>query len=62
MIVKPKRRVVVPRSMGIVASAQRLVPQGIAEAIGRAMGTDRVFTSDVQTEKRKDYSRRTGTS
>jgi len=62
VIVKPKRRVVVPRSMGIMASAQRLMPQGMSEAIGRAVGTDRVFTSDVQTDKRKDYARRTGTS
>jgi short-subunit dehydrogenase len=62
VIVKPKRRVVVPRSMGIMASAQRLMPQGMSEAIGRAVGTDRVFTSDVQTDKRKHYAQRTGTS
>jgi short-subunit dehydrogenase len=62
VIGKPKRRVVVPRSMGIMASAQRLMPQGIAEAIGRAAGTDRVFTSDLQPDKRKNYARRTGTS
>ncbi|WP_425436158.1 SDR family oxidoreductase [Mycobacterium terramassiliense] len=62
VIAKPTRRVVVPRSMGIMASAQRLMPQGLAEAIGRAVGTDRVFTSDLQTDKRRDYARRTGTS
>jgi short-subunit dehydrogenase len=62
VIVKPRRRVVVPRSMGILASAQRLMPQGIAEALGRAAGTDRVFTSDLQIDQRKDYARRTGTS
>ena len=62
VIVKPKRRVAVPRSMGIMASAQRLMPQGMSEAIGRAVGTDRVFTSDVRTDERKDYARRTGTS
>ena len=62
VMVKPKRRVAVPRSIGIVASAQRLMPQGIAEAIGRAVGTDRVFTSDLDTDRRKDYARRTGTS
>ncbi len=62
VIVEPKPRVVVPRSMGFVVSAQRLMPQRMAEAIARAMGTDRVFTSDVQTDKRKDYARRTGTS
>jgi NAD(P)-dependent dehydrogenase (short-subunit alcohol dehydrogenase family) len=62
VIAKPKRRVVVPRSMGLLASAQRLMPQGLAEAIGRAAGTDRVFTSDLHPEERKDYARRTGTS
>lgn len=62
VIAKPKRRVVVPRSMGIMASAQRLMPQGIAEAIGRAVGTDRVFTSDLEIDQRRDYARRTGTS
>ena len=62
VIVKPKRRVAVPRSMGFTAATQRLMPQPVAEAIGRAMGTDHVFTSDVQADKRKDYARRTGTS
>jgi short-subunit dehydrogenase len=62
VIVKPKRRVVVPRSMGILASAQRLMPQGLAEALGRAAGTDRVFTSDLKIDQRKGYARRTGTS
>ncbi len=62
VIGKPQRRVVVPRVMGIMASAQRLMPQGVAEAIGRAAGTDRVFTSDLQADRRKDYARRTGTS
>jgi short-subunit dehydrogenase len=61
-IAKPKRRVIVPRAMGIAASAQRLMPQPIAEALGRALGTDRGFTSDVQPEKRQGYARRTGTS
>ncbi len=62
VIAKPKRRVVVPRAMGIMASVQRLMPQRMAEAIGRAAGTDRVFTSDLQTDKRQGYARRTGTS
>lgn len=62
VIAKPKRRVVVPRSMGILASVQRLMPQGVAEAVGRAAGTDRVFTSALDTGKRQGYARRTGTS
>jgi short-subunit dehydrogenase len=62
VIAKPKPRVVVPRSMGVVASAQRLMPQRVSEALGRLLGTGRVFTSDVELEKRKSYARRTGTS
>ncbi len=62
VIAKPKPRVFVPRSIGIVIAAQRLVPQRVAEAVGRALGTDRVCTTDLQTEKRATYVRRTGTS
>ncbi|HSS23371.1 MAG TPA: SDR family oxidoreductase [Mycobacterium sp.] len=62
LIAKPKPRVVVPRSMGVVASAQRLMPQRVGEALGRLLGTGRVFTSDVEVSKRKSYGQRTGTS
>jgi short-subunit dehydrogenase len=62
VIAKPKPRVFVPRSMGIVISAQRFMPQRIAEAIGRALGAERVCASDLQTDKRQAYARRTGTS
>ncbi|MGO9153619.1 SDR family oxidoreductase [Mycobacterium sp.] len=62
VIAKPKPRVFVPRSIGIVISAQRFMPQRVSEAIGRAFGTDRVCTSDVDRGKRATYARRTGTS
>jgi NAD(P)-dependent dehydrogenase (short-subunit alcohol dehydrogenase family) len=62
VIAKPKPRVVVPRSVGVVAWAQRLLPQRVSEALGRALGTGRVFTSDVEVDKRTSYARRTGTS
>jgi short-subunit dehydrogenase len=62
VIVKPKSRVVVPRSMGIVASTQHLMPQRVSEALGRLLGTGRVFTSDVEVDKRTSYARRAGTS
>lgn len=61
LIGKPKPRVVVPRSMGIVALSQKLMPQRVSEALGRVLGTGRVFT-DVDAEKRKRYAERTGTS
>jgi NAD(P)-dependent dehydrogenase (short-subunit alcohol dehydrogenase family) len=62
VIAKPEPRVVVPRSMGVMVSTQRLMPQRMSELIGRLLGTGRVFTSDVQPEKRAAYARRTGTS
>jgi short-subunit dehydrogenase len=62
VIAKPKPRVAIPRSLGITISAQRLMPRALAEALGRALGSGRVFTSDLQPEKRTAYSRRTGTS
>jgi short-subunit dehydrogenase len=62
VIAKPKARVFVPRSIGIAISAQRLMPQRLSEALGRVLGTDRVCTTDLQTDQRAAYARRTGTS
>jgi short-subunit dehydrogenase len=62
VIAKPKSRVVVPRSMGVVASTRRLMPQRVSEALEGLLGTGRVFTSDVEVDKRTSYARRTGTS
>ena len=62
VIAKPKARVVVPRSIGIVTSALLLLPQPVSDAIGRVLGTGRVFTSDVEVDERAPYARRTGTS
>lgn len=62
VIAKPKPRVFVPRSIGIVISAQRFMPQRVSEAIGRALGTDRVCTSELRTDERTAYARRMGTS
>jgi short-subunit dehydrogenase len=63
LIVKPKPRVVVPRSFGILALAgRRFMPQRLSEAVERGIGADRVFLDDVDIEKRRDYAHRTGTS
>jgi short-subunit dehydrogenase len=62
VIVKPKPHVFVPRSFGRVVAAQRFMPLRAREATARALGTGRVFTSDVETDKRTAYARRTGTS
>ena len=62
VIAKPKPRVIVPRSMGVAASAQRHMPQRVSEELGRPLGTGRVFTSDVERDRRASYAERTGTS
>jgi len=62
VIAKPKPRVFVPRSVGVGATAQRFMPQRVSEAMGRALGTSRVFGSDVEFDKRTAYARRAGTS
>lgn len=62
VIAKPEPRVAIPRSLGATLWAQRLMPIGLAEALGRALGTGRVFTSDLQREAHDVYTRRTGLS
>jgi short-subunit dehydrogenase len=62
VIIRPKPRVFVPRSLSLMLGTQRLMPLRAAETLGRALGTDRVFTSDVEAGKRESYARRTGTS
>ncbi|WP_428339413.1 SDR family oxidoreductase [Mycobacterium sp.] len=62
VIARPKPRVLVPRAIGATVTGQRLMPLRVSEALGRALGTGRVFTSDVEVEKRKAYARRAGTS
>ena len=62
VIAKPKARVFVPRSLGVAVATQRFMPRRVAEAMARASGKGRVFTSDVEVDKRAAYARRTGTS
>jgi hypothetical protein len=38
------------------------MPQRVSEALERLFGAGRVFTSDVEVDKRRSYARRTGTS
>jgi hypothetical protein len=48
--------------IGATVTGQRLTAPRVAEALGRALGTGRVFTSDVEVDERKAYARRAGTS
>jgi NAD(P)-dependent dehydrogenase (short-subunit alcohol dehydrogenase family) len=62
VIAKPKSRVFVPRSIGVAESAISLMPQPVSDAIARILGSGRVFTSDVDRDKRSSYARRAGTT
>lgn len=62
VIGKPQPRVAIPRSLGATVWAQRLMPIRHAEALGRALGTGRVFTSDLRRDQHDVYTRRTGLS
>src|SRR5271156_5009231 len=42
VIAKPKPRVFLPRSFGVVLTTQRFLPQRVSEAMARAMGNGRV--------------------
>ena len=53
VIAKPKPRVAIPRSMGITLSAQHLMPRRSRNASDAPWAPARVFTTDVQPEKRK---------
>ncbi|MGB3352167.1 MAG: SDR family oxidoreductase [Mycobacterium sp.] len=63
LIRKPRGRVVVPRSFGLIALAgRRLLPQRIYEAVERSLGAERVFQDDVDNSRRTSYQDRTETS
>jgi NAD(P)-dependent dehydrogenase (short-subunit alcohol dehydrogenase family) len=61
LITKPKARVMVPRSLNAVRLAQKLLPQPAFEALSRILGAERVFGGEVDPEKRKPYTQRSGT-
>ena len=62
LISRPRPRVVVPKSFGILALAGRkFLPQPVYEALERGLGAERVFQDDVIPERRADYAKRSGT-
>jgi NAD(P)-dependent dehydrogenase (short-subunit alcohol dehydrogenase family) len=58
LICKPRSRVRVTKFAGALAAAQKFLPRTIAEGLTRALGGERVFLDDVDTEKRKEYEDR----
>ncbi len=62
LIGKPRTRVIVPRSFGLIATTSRKVmPQWMYEAVERAIGTERAFQDDVDDTLRLSYKQRADT-
>ena len=62
LIAKPKPRVIVPRVVGTVTVAQRVLPQRVFERLERVVGAERIFGADVDAAQRRGYAKRSGTS
>lgn len=58
LIRKPKRRVTVTRSAGVVLVIQRILPGGVADALRRSIGLDHLFTDRIDVGKRATYEQR----
>jgi NAD(P)-dependent dehydrogenase (short-subunit alcohol dehydrogenase family) len=58
LICKPRPRVRVTKLAGALSAAQKFMPRTIAEGLTRALGGEKVFLDDVDTDKRRDYENR----
>jgi NAD(P)-dependent dehydrogenase (short-subunit alcohol dehydrogenase family) len=58
LIRKPRPRVRVTKLAGALSAAQKFMPRTIAEGLTRALGGEKVFLDDVDTDKRRDYENR----
>jgi NAD(P)-dependent dehydrogenase (short-subunit alcohol dehydrogenase family) len=58
LICKPKSRMRVTKLAGALAAAQKFMPRTIAEGLTRALGGEKVFLDDVDTDKRREYEDR----
>jgi NAD(P)-dependent dehydrogenase (short-subunit alcohol dehydrogenase family) len=58
LIRKPRPRVRVTKLVGAISAAQKFMPRTIAEGLTRALGGEKVFLDDVDTDRRRDYQDR----
>jgi NAD(P)-dependent dehydrogenase (short-subunit alcohol dehydrogenase family) len=58
LVGQPKPRVRVTRAAGAMIASQKFIPRVLSEAFNRALGGERVFTDDVDVERRKAYESR----
>jgi hypothetical protein len=57
-IIKPRFEVFVPKSAGTLLKTVRLVPRGVANWMGRSMGSDQVFLKAIDSKNRAEYEAR----
>ncbi|MFR9752561.1 SDR family oxidoreductase [Nocardia sp. 004] len=58
LIAKPKAKVRVTALAGFITQTMGLLPQGLADRIGRALGADHLFLDAAEDEKRRTYEER----
>lgn len=58
LLVTPRPRVYVTRSMGVLLKAQRFMPRSYAEGLARHLGGDRMFLGGVDAQARRAYEDR----
>jgi len=57
-IIKPRFEVFVPKSAGTMLKTVRLMPRGLANWMGRSMGSDQVFLKAIDSKGRDEYEAR----
>lgn len=58
LVNKPRPRVRVTKLAGGISASQKFLPRGLGEWLARALGGEKVFLDDVDTEKRRAYEER----
>jgi NAD(P)-dependent dehydrogenase (short-subunit alcohol dehydrogenase family) len=62
LIVTPKPRVRVTRVAGAIIASQAFLPRRFTEALGRKLGAEAIFTTDVDQAARRAYEERVRTN
>jgi NAD(P)-dependent dehydrogenase (short-subunit alcohol dehydrogenase family) len=58
LVAHPRPRVRVTKTAGAIIASQKFMPRALAEGLNRVLGGERLFTDDVDVEKRSVYEAR----
>jgi NAD(P)-dependent dehydrogenase (short-subunit alcohol dehydrogenase family) len=58
LVAHPKPRVRVTKLAGAISASQKFMPRSVSEGLNRVFGGERIFTDDVDFDKRKAYESR----